>query len=99
VNQGNEIPFKIVYHDEVVRRDIPQLDRPIALRIRKAIESKLTASPENFGKPLSYTRKGLWALRIGDWRVVFAIRQGEVWVLRIGNRAEVYKDLDSVTDP
>ena len=99
MSRGDGIPLKIVYHDEVVRRDIPQFGRPVALRIRQARESKLTASPEDFGKPLAYTRSGLWTLRVGDWRVVFAMRQDELWILRIGHRSEVYKNLDSLIDP
>ncbi len=99
MRRGGGGRLQILYHDEVVRRDIPQLDRPVALRIRSAIESKLTASPEDFGKPLAYTRSGLWTLRVGDWRVVFALKRDEVWILRIGHRDEVYKNLDSLIDP
>jgi mRNA-degrading endonuclease RelE of RelBE toxin-antitoxin system len=88
----------VLYHDEVVRRDIPRLDRSIAQRIRRAIELKLTQSPESYAKPLAYTRSDLWTLRVGDWRVVFALRGDEVWVLRIGHRSEVYRGLDSLLE-
>ena len=98
MSRGGRRRLQVLYHDEVVRRDIPRLDRPVALRIRRAIESKLTASPEDFAKPLAYTRSGLWALRVGDWRVVFTLKRNEVCILRIGHRAEVYKGLDSLID-
>jgi len=88
--------LRVLYHDQVVRKDIPRLDHPVARRIRKAVESKLTTSPEEYGKPLAYTRSGLWTLRVGDWRVVFALRQDEVWILRIGHRSEVFESLESL---
>ena len=82
------------YHSEVVETDIARLDRAAAKRIKAAIEAKLSTHPEQFGKPLAYTRAGLWSLRVGEWRVVFAMRGEEVWILRIGHRREVYKSLD-----
>jgi hypothetical protein len=57
--------FKILYHAEVVRRDIPQLDPPVRRRIQIAIEERLTTRPEDFAKPLAYNRAGLWSLRVG----------------------------------
>lgn len=84
-------PWRLLYHPRVVREDIPRLDPPTRRRIRRAIESKLTTSPESFAKPLAYNRSGLWSLRVGDWRVVFALRERELWILRIGHRNEVYR--------
>lgn len=31
----------------------------------------------------------LWCLRVGDFRVIVALRPEEIWVLRIGHRREV----------
>ena len=87
-------PLEIRYHPKVVSEDIPRLDPPTRRRLKAAIEDKLTAHPEQFGKPLAYTRKGLWSLRVGPWRVVFALRGDEVWILRIGHRREVYQEGD-----
>ena len=85
--------FEIFYHPRVVARDIPKLDAPARKRVRAAIERKLIARPEQFAKPLAFTRARLWTLRVGPWRVVFAMRRSELWVLRIGHRSEVYEDL------
>ena len=85
--------FTLIYHPKVVRDDIPALDNPTRQRIRAAIEAKLGDYPEQHAKPLAHTKQGLWSLRVGDWRVVFAMREGELWVLRIGNRRDVYNDL------
>ncbi|HWM90963.1 MAG TPA: type II toxin-antitoxin system RelE/ParE family toxin [Thermoanaerobaculia bacterium] len=86
--------FRILYHSEVVRRDIPRLDSPVRRRIQIAIEERLATRPEDFAKPLAYNRAGFWSLRVGAWRVIFALREDELWVLRIGHRREVYDALD-----
>ena len=86
--------LEIRYHPDVVRRDIPSLDPPVRKRIKTAIEQRLATQPEEFAKPLAYTKAGLWSLRVGQWRIIFALRREEVWILRIGNRNEVYDALD-----
>jgi mRNA interferase RelE/StbE len=86
--------FELRYHSDVVRKDIPRLDAPTRKRIKQTIEQKLTTQPEEFAKPLAYTRTGLWSLRVGAWRVIFAMSGVELWILRIGHRREVYDALD-----
>lgn len=93
------MPFRLLYHRAVLRDDIPKLDRPTRRRIQRAIEHKLVTAPESFGKPLAYTRAGLWSLRVGPWRVIYALREAEVWVLRIGHRRDVYRNLDDRSPP
>jgi mRNA interferase RelE/StbE len=82
--------YRLLYHPDVVARDIPRLDPPIRKRIRSAIEAKLTEHPEAHAKPLAHTVERLWSLRVGDWRVVFALRGDEIWILKIGHRRDVY---------
>ena len=86
--------FQLRYHPEVVNRDIPRLDPPVRKRIQGAIEQRLTLEPEEFAKPLAYTKAGLWSLRVGSWRVIFGMRGEDLWILRIGHRSEVYEALD-----
>lgn len=87
------------YHPKVVSADIPRLDRPTRDRIRAVIAAKLTSRPEDFAKPLAYTRTGLWSLRVGAWRVIFALRDDEVWILKIGHRSDVYQDFEKRRPP
>ena len=82
--------YRLLYHREVVERDLPRLDHSIRGRIRAAIERKLIDHPEKFAKPLAHTTQRLWALRVGDWRVIFALRKEELWILKIGHRRDVY---------
>jgi hypothetical protein len=43
-------------------------------------------------KPLAHTTQRLWSLRVGDWRVIFALREDEVWIPKIGHRSDVYSE-------
>ena len=82
--------YRLLYHPLVLSRDIPRLDPPTRKRIRAAIERTLTVCPEVAAKPLAHTTKRLWSLRVGDWRVIFSLRESELWILKIGHRRDVY---------
>ena len=86
--------LRLRYHPKVVKDDIPRLDGDARRRVRAAIESKLTHQPEQFAKPLAYTLAGTWSLRVGPWRVIFALRDRDVWILKIGHRSEVFQSSD-----
>jgi mRNA interferase RelE/StbE len=88
----------IRYHHEALTRDLPRLDPSIRAIIRKAVNTKLAASPEIFGKPLKGTLKGLWSLRVGDWRVIFRMQDREVLIVTIGHRRDVYDYLKKKAD-
>ena len=81
--------YRLLYHPDVVAHDISRLDPPIRKRIRAAIEAKLTEQPEAHAKPLAHTIERLWSLRVADWRVIFALRDDEIWILKIGHRRDV----------
>ena len=83
-------PFEIVYHPDVVHKDLPRLSIDVKQRIRIAIEKKLGIAPHEFGTPLRRSLKGYWKLRVGDWRVIYKLENTTVEVLRIGHRREVY---------
>ena len=82
--------YQIRYSHSVWERDALKLDEQIKARIRKAIESKLTVFPERHSKPLKHSLKGLWSLRVGDWRVLFKISGEQVIIVGIGHRKDVY---------
>jgi mRNA-degrading endonuclease RelE of RelBE toxin-antitoxin system len=90
---GLSVPrYRLLYHPLVLSRDIPRLDPPTRKRIQTAIEQKLPQKPEASAKPLAYTTRRLWSLRVGNWRVIFALREKEVWILKIGHRRDVYSE-------
>lgn len=84
--------YRLLYHPLVLSRDVPRLDPAVQRRVRAAIEHKLTRHPEAAAKPLAHTTQRLWSLRVGDWRVIFALREDEIWILKIGHRRDVYED-------
>jgi mRNA interferase RelE/StbE len=74
-------------------RDLARLEKPIRRRIRDAID-RLRADPRPPGaKALQGQR--LFRIRVGDYRVVYEIRDRVrvVLVIRVGHRGDVYRDL------
>ena len=87
--------WPILYHHGV-ERDLESLSPSIARRIMRAIDNKLTHSPEKFGAPLSGNLANFRKLRVGDCRVVYQVKEREivVYVLAIGPRRdkEIYRE-------
>lgn len=61
-------------------------------RIVKALQG-LEADPHPAGVRRLVGQEGLMRLRVGDWRILYEVREREVLVLvvRIGPRGEVYE--------
>ncbi len=73
-----------------VARDLKRLERPEQERILAKIESELLIRPESH-PALKGEYMGLRRLRVGNHRVIYAILDDEVLVLRIGHRRDVYR--------
>jgi len=45
-------------------------------------------------EPLSGTLKGYWKLRVGDYRVIYTLKQSEKLIVieELGHRREIYKE-------
>lgn len=82
--------YTIVYHELVVRADIPAISSVWQEKIRHAIEVRLISQPDLYGKPLRRSLKGYRKLRVGDYRVVFRIEQMKVKIFAIIHRSRVY---------
>ena len=87
--------FTVRYHSAVRDLDIKRLDQKTKDRIRRAIETRLMTSPHEYGQPLRRTLKGYWKLRVGDYRVVFKIGEGEILILGICHRKEIYDKIET----
>lgn len=83
--------YTITYGHDVLKRDLPCLDKKIKGNIKKAVESKLMTRPEFFGIPLRNNLAGYRKLRVGDYRIVFTIKKITVNILAICHRSDVYK--------
>ena len=89
--------WKIQIHKLVLSEDFAAMSRTNRETILKAVRKKLSIDPESYGKPLTGEFKGLWRLRVGDYRVVYRIAKDEilVFVIKIGIRRDdsVYQEL------
>ncbi len=81
--------YSITYKKSV-EKDLSRLGKPKAKRILDKIEKELIARADNYSL-LKGEFAGLRKLRMGDYRVIFAILEQEVVILRIGHRRDVYK--------
>ena len=72
-------------------RALAKLDRATAGRVRRAVDA-LALDPRPCGAK-KLVGVGDWRIRVGDYRVVYAIRDDKLVVLivRIGHRREVYE--------
>lgn len=91
------MPFELRYHPDVRDVDIPRLNETLKKRIKKAIEERLSISPQQYGAPLRKTLRGYWKLRVGDYRVVYKVAGNEVWILAVINRKDVYTKINKRT--
>jgi mRNA interferase RelE/StbE len=89
--------YKILYHPDVKKVDLPKIDKKNKATIKKAIEERLAVQPEAYGKPLQRTLKGYWKLRVGDFRVVFKIIGDEILILAIMHRKNIYSQVKKRT--
>jgi addiction module RelE/StbE family toxin len=82
------------YLDSVVEEDIPNLPTTVRSMIKKAIEERLMVDPIGFGKPLRYSLKGHWRLRVSDYRIVYRIeaKNNLILISAIKHRKEVYEN-------
>lgn len=82
--------YRVLYHPEVFRRDLPRLPQNLRERIHHAIQQRLSTDPAHYGQPLRQNLKGYWKLRIGDYRVIFQMRADLVLVIEVGHRKAIY---------
>ncbi|EFI35266.1 plasmid stabilization system [Desulfonatronospira thiodismutans ASO3-1] len=84
--------WTVIYHQDV-EEDLLSLGPAMAGRVVRAIDSKLTRAPLDFGLPLSGNLTDFRKLSVGDCRVVSRVFQEQVYVLAVGPRRdkEIYR--------
>lgn len=90
-NDRHPVTWTIRYEREA-ERAIDALDPVARRRILLAIGA-LAADPRTATNVTTMKGSDLYRLRVGDWRVVYALRDDVLMVLvvRIGHRREVYR--------
>lgn len=83
--------WKILWEKQAYR-SLTKLNNQIAIEILNAL-NKLYDDPERVGKPLKGNHKGLHRLRVGDYRVLYAVEGGSntVKILDVGHRKDIYE--------
>ncbi len=75
-------------------KQLKKLDRTTAAFILGWVRKNLEGceKPRIHGKELTANRSGEWRYRVGDYRLIAEINDGEViiLVLRVGHRCDVY---------
>jgi mRNA interferase RelE/StbE len=74
-----------------VAKDLKRLGKQHAERILDRIDAELMEDPDSF-PALTGPFAGLRKFRVGDYRVVFAVIDNDVLILRIQHRKDVYRD-------
>ena len=80
---------KVLYKASV-RRDLKKIDHKSVERILREIRNALGDNPRS-GEALHGEFAGLYKLRIGDYRIVYALLKQDVLVLRIRHRSKAYE--------
>jgi mRNA interferase RelE/StbE len=83
------LAFDITYKKSV-GKDLAGLGKAEARRVLDKIEKELPSRADSC-PALKGQFSGLRKLRVGDYRVIFAILGNQVLVLRVGHRREVYE--------
>ena len=83
--------FKIEYKSSV-SRDLKHLDKSVARRLIRDLETALSSNP-HCGESLSGQFKGMFKLRIGDYRVIYSKTKEGFLILRIRHRSAAYEGL------
>ncbi len=82
--------FRLLYLPGAAR-DVRELLASVAERARRGLE-RLAEIPR-LGKPLQGELRPFWSYRVGDYRIVYEIRDEElvVLVVMLGHRREIYE--------
>ena len=73
-----------------VAHDLKNLDKSIARRIIEELEDVLSQDTDCLAA-LAGQFRGLFKLRIGEYRIIYSKQKGGVLILRIRNRSKAYR--------
>jgi mRNA interferase RelE/StbE len=80
---------------ETAKRQLKKLDRSTAQTLLRYLNRLVleTEDPRQRGKGLSANLTGLWRYRVGDYRLICDIQDGElmVLVLQVVHRSQAYR--------
>ena len=82
--------YRTVFHPEA-QAELREIPRDMALRVLIKL-TELESDPLGFNTTALGSQPERRRLRVGDYRVIYTIDNGEliVWVVQVGNRSTVY---------
>lgn len=84
--------MELFYHHAFLE-ELDTLDRPAHPQIRKKLREIHRTPFEQWG-PLALKGtqfKGLFKVRVGDWRLIYRIVDGQLFFVTLGHRSEIYR--------
>jgi mRNA interferase RelE/StbE len=84
------LEYSISYKKSVAK-DLKRIDKAEVVKIIDSLEDKLKQDPQIVGKVLTGEFKGLFRLRIVNYRVIYSVMDDEVLILRIAHRQGSYQ--------
>ena len=80
--------------DERALKELKKLGKQAQQEILKYLDERIATEedPARFGKALRGDLAGLWRYRVGDYRLICSLKNGQmlVLVLKVGHRRDVY---------
>ena len=82
--------------DESAKKELAKLDRQVARRLIDFLKNRVLnlRDPRSVGQALRGSTLGeFWKYRVGDFRIIASIQDDRmiVFVLRVGNRSDIYR--------
>jgi len=80
--------------DERALKELKKLGKPAQMEIIAYLDKRVAGKedPRRFGKSLRANLAGLWRYRVGDYRILCQITDGQLLILvvSVGHRKNVY---------
>ena len=83
--------YTVMWQADAVE-DLHALPKHIAKRIKQKIDTHLSQNPLALGKRLSGEFAELYRYRIGDYRIIYELKQQDILIIivKVGHRKDVY---------
>ena len=84
--------YKIVFTKQVYK-SLRRIPRDVVDRMRKRLDQMAEDPYAQYANVTRLQNRAGYQLRIGDWRVIYDIREDElvILVLKIGSRGDIYR--------
>ena len=81
-----------VFFTERAKKDWNKLDGAIQKQLRKKLVFYVgSGNPIKFADVLKNKTLGEYRFRIGHYRIIFDVQNGEIFILRVGHRKDIYR--------